>query len=114
MFGCSYESNTPEYFAKLAQVVRRAKQVDLLVVLAARESGAALPSQEFWTRCAAYFKDYPNILFDVFSEPSPSLPANTGDPHSAAANRYQFIARRLAESAEPQQVGTRSGNMAAA
>ncbi len=82
------ESKSPEYFSELAQVVRRANQVDLLVVLAAREPGAALPSQhtaEFWTRCAAYFKDYPNVVFDVFSDPSPSaLLANSGDPHSAA------------------------------
>src|ERR1700678_1797337 len=78
------ESNAPQYFSELARVVRRANQIDLLVVLAAREPGAALPSAktaEFWSRCAAYFKDYPNVLFDVFSDP---LPASGGDPHSPA------------------------------
>ena len=80
------ESNAPEYFSKLARVVERANQVDLLVVLSAREPGAGLPSPrtaEFWIRCAAYFKDYPNVIFDVFSDPSPAaLPAGAGDPHS--------------------------------
>src|ERR1700678_2636502 len=82
------ESNAPQYFSELARVVRRANQLDLLVVLAAREPGAALPSAktaEFWSRCAAYFKDYPNVLFDVFSDPLPAaLPVSAGDPHSAA------------------------------
>src|SRR5258708_7131707 len=32
------------YFAELAKVVRRANDMDLLVILAARESGASLPS----------------------------------------------------------------------
>src|SRR5271156_6137751 len=82
------ESSAPGYFSELARVVRRANQVDLLVVLAAREPDAAMPSSksaEFWSRCAAFFKDYPNVLFDVFAEPSPSaFPASGGDPHSAA------------------------------
>jgi uncharacterized protein (TIGR03437 family) len=76
------------YFAELAKVVRRANNVDLLVILAAREPGANLPSRksvEFWSHCAAYFKDYPNVMFDSFSDPSPStVPLNAGDPHSAA------------------------------
>src|ERR1700733_1487663 len=53
------ESAAPGYFAALAEVVRRANQLDLLVVLAAREPGAAMPSPksaEFWSRCAAFFK----------------------------------------------------------
>jgi uncharacterized protein (TIGR03437 family) len=40
---------------------------------------------EFWSRCAAYFKDYPNVMFDAFSDPSPAAVAQSaGDPHSAA------------------------------
>lgn len=82
------ESAAPEYFSELAKVVRRANQLDLLVVLAAREPGAATPSPrmvEFWSRCAAFLKDDPNVLFDVFSDPSPSaLPASAGDAHSPA------------------------------
>jgi uncharacterized protein (TIGR03437 family) len=81
------ESGAPEYFPRLANVVRRANQIDLLVVLAAREPGAAMPSEktvEFWGRCAAFFKDYPNVLFDVFSDPSPTVVALGVDPHSAA------------------------------
>jgi uncharacterized protein (TIGR03437 family) len=82
------ESGAPQYFSELAKVVRRANQLDLLVVLAAREPGAAIPSPKsaaFWSQCAAFFKDYPNVVFDVFSDPSPSaIPASVGDAHSAA------------------------------
>jgi len=76
------ESGAPGYFSELAKVVRRANQIDLLVVLAAREPGAEMPTAktaEFWSRCAASFKDYPNVMFDVFSDP-----ASAGNPHSAA------------------------------
>jgi uncharacterized protein (TIGR03437 family) len=75
------DSATPGYFADLEKVVRRANEIDLLVVLAAREPGSEMPSAktaEFWTRCAATFKDNPNVLFDVFSDP-----IAPGDPHSA-------------------------------
>jgi uncharacterized protein (TIGR03437 family) len=79
------DSARPGYFSELAKVVRRANQAELLVILAALEPDAGLPSgrtSEFWSRCAAYFKDYPNVMFDVFSDPSPSaIPLN--DPHSA-------------------------------
>jgi uncharacterized protein (TIGR03437 family) len=75
------DSATPGYFADLEKVVRRANEIDLLVVLAAREPGSGMPSAktaEFWTRCAATFKDYPNVMFGVFSDP-----IAPGDPHSA-------------------------------
>src|SRR5713101_1654535 len=57
-------ADTAGYFDELAKVVRRANDVDLLVILAAREPGAELPSRkstEFWSHCAAYFKSYPNV-----------------------------------------------------
>jgi uncharacterized protein (TIGR03437 family) len=77
------DSAQPGYFSELAKVVRRANQAELLVILAALEPDAGLPSgrtSEFWSRCAAYFKDYPNVMFDVFSEPLPSaIPPNIGD-----------------------------------
>jgi uncharacterized protein (TIGR03437 family) len=66
------ESSRPDYFTELAKVVRRATDIDLLVVIAAHEPGAGLPSQEsieFWSRCAALFKDSPNVMFDVFPDP---------------------------------------------
>lgn len=53
----------PGYFSELAKVVRRANDIDLLVVLAASGPGAA----DFWTRCSSQFKDYPNVMFDVDS-----------------------------------------------
>ncbi len=82
------DADNPRYFSKLAKVVRRANQIQLLVILAPREPGAALPSArtaEFWSRCAAFFKDYPNVIFDAFSDPAPSAtPQSAGDPHSAS------------------------------
>jgi uncharacterized protein (TIGR03437 family) len=53
------ESDQTGYFSDLAKVVRRANDIDLLVVLAADGS------PEFWSRCAAAFKSYPNVMFDA-------------------------------------------------
>jgi uncharacterized protein (TIGR03437 family) len=57
------EAGAPKYFSELAKVVERANDIDLLVVLAAHDAGS-----EFWRECAAVFKDYPNVMFDVSSE----------------------------------------------
>jgi hypothetical protein len=81
------EGADPGYFAALVEVVRRANQLELLVILAASEPGAALPSSrstEFWTRCAAAFKDYPNVIFGAFSDPLPAAVPSGIDAHSAA------------------------------
>lgn len=72
-----------KYLAELAKVVRRANNLEMVVVLAAREPGARLPSPktaEFWSHCAAYFKNYPNVMFDAFVDPDP---AGLPDAHSA-------------------------------
>jgi hypothetical protein len=42
--------------------MRNANRLELLVILAAREP------PEFWARCAAYFKTWPNVMFDVSGE----------------------------------------------
>ena len=57
------ESGRLGYLAALAKVVQRANSFDLLVILAARE-----PSVGFWSQCAAYFKAYPNVMFDVWAD----------------------------------------------
>jgi uncharacterized protein (TIGR03437 family) len=83
------EADAAGYFAELAKVVRRANEVDLLVILAAREPGAAMPTARtarFWERCAAYFKDYPNVMFDVFSDPD-GMNGLIGAVRSAGANQ---------------------------
>jgi uncharacterized protein (TIGR03437 family) len=107
------ESSAPDYFSKLANVVRRANQMDLLVVLAAREPGAEMPSArtaEFWGRCATYFKDYPNVLFDVFSDPSPSAVSRSErDPHSPAGwnvwrNSMQGLVRAVRATGATQPI----------
>jgi uncharacterized protein (TIGR03437 family) len=92
------------YFAELAKVVRRAIDVDLLVVLAAREPGSDLPSRksvEFWSKCAAYFKAYPNVMFDAFSDPALSaVPSSAGDPHSSAGWNFWRQGGRAADGRE--------------
>lgn len=60
------ESAAPDYFSELAKVVRRANDIDLLVILAAPAS----QDPQFWTRCAAVFKDYPNVMFAAFPDPA--------------------------------------------
>jgi uncharacterized protein (TIGR03437 family) len=77
------EADSPGYFAAVAKVVHTANRVDLITILAAHDPGAAMPtphSVEFWRRCAAYFKDYPNVIFDLYADPSPS----DADAHSTA------------------------------
>ena len=61
------ESARPGYFSELAKVVRRANDIDLLVVLAADGS------PEFWSRCAAAFKSYRNVLFDASENSASSV-----------------------------------------
>jgi uncharacterized protein (TIGR03437 family) len=63
------EGATPAYLAELARVVRRANDLEMLVLLAARDPGA----KEFWHQCAAYFKDYPNVMFDASSDPAGTM-----------------------------------------
>ncbi len=49
----------PGYFAALANVVRRANSMDLLVILATGDTQDRLPE------LAAYFKTYPNVMFET-------------------------------------------------
>lgn len=65
------DATGPAYFTELAKTVRRANDVDLLVVLAARTADAG-----FWTQCAAVFKDNPNVFFDILAD-------NPADPVQA-------------------------------
>ena len=80
------------YAARLEQAVRNANRQDLLVILAATEPGADLPSQRtlrFWTRCAARFKNHPRVLFDAFSAPRASaIPGHIRGIHSSADWRF--------------------------
>jgi cytochrome c peroxidase len=45
-------------FEAIGKVVRTANQLGLLVILSAPEAGTV-----FWSRCAATFKDYPDVMF---------------------------------------------------
>jgi uncharacterized protein (TIGR03437 family) len=69
------ESDAPGYFPELARLVHRANATDLLVVLFLDELAAREPettparrTAEFWSRCAAFFKNAPNVIFDVSSD----------------------------------------------
>ena len=54
----------------VAEFVRRANQLELAVILALDEDDQPTArSVDFWKRTAAYFRDYPNVVFDVMSEP---------------------------------------------
>jgi uncharacterized protein (TIGR03437 family) len=103
------EADSPGYFASVAKVVHTANRVDLIAILAAREPGVALPTArgvEFWRRCAAYFKDYPNVMFDLDAEPEPEAEA---DAHSAAGwnswrERFNNLARAVRSTGAHQPV----------
>src|SRR5215469_4792383 len=54
------DSDAPRFFDRLAATVRRANSLEMVVVIAAQQTGAELPDQttgKFWSRAAAYFKD---------------------------------------------------------
>ena len=60
------------YLPLIIEMVRRANQSELVVILAAVEEGAKLPTvrtDAFWKKWAAEFKDNPNVLFDLFDDP---------------------------------------------
>jgi len=81
------EARGGEYFARLAELVKRANGFELVVILAAREPGAALPGErtvEFWSQCAAALKDNPNVIFELFADPQASAVPAGIDPHSPA------------------------------
>jgi uncharacterized protein (TIGR03437 family) len=65
------ESVKPGYFAALGEVVRRANQMDLLVILSATDNSGG---QERLSYYAAYFKDYPNVMFEASLEPGMDNP----------------------------------------
>jgi uncharacterized protein (TIGR03437 family) len=129
------ESTKPGYFPALAQLVRRVNQMDLLAILTAGEGSAtSTEAVEFWSRCAAYFKDYPNVMFDAASDRAADLvhavrgaraaqvaivaagASGIDDPnvvyevsprlaaHGAAPQVYEVSARVAAHGAAPQPV----------
>jgi uncharacterized protein (TIGR03437 family) len=74
------ESGSPRFFDRLAATVRRANSLEMVVVIAAHQTGAELPDEttgKFWSRTAAYFKDYPNVMFDVLANPLPGAEAHS-------------------------------------
>ena len=64
------ESDRPDFFPELVKLVNRAHVTELLVILVAKEPGAAMPSAKtaaFWSRSARTFRDDPNVWFDLFA-----------------------------------------------
>ena len=118
------ESTRPGYFPAVANVVRRANQMDLAVILDAR--GGPSPSAEdleFWSRCAAYFKSYPNVMFGGLTAPEavhairaagalqplfvPSSTAGLDD-----ANIVYEVSPRYSDSREDSALDARIGSLA--
>jgi uncharacterized protein (TIGR03437 family) len=101
------DSAQPGYFDELAKLVQRANQSELLVVLAAREAGLGLPARstvEFWSRCAAYFKDYPNLMFDAFSEPVPGENAHSPEGWQLWRDAMQSAVRAIRATGATQPI----------
>ena len=66
------DAGDPKFFERLSQVVRRANDIELLVVLAARsesESWDLEGAAAFWTQCAEYFRESPGVFFEVSPAP---------------------------------------------
>jgi uncharacterized protein (TIGR03437 family) len=62
-----FESD-PRYLEAVAEVVRRANDLELLAILAVDEPDAALPAETligFWRAAAAFFRDYPQLVFEL-------------------------------------------------
>jgi uncharacterized protein (TIGR03437 family) len=69
-----------DYIAKVGEIVRQANAEQLVVVLVASNEeqagappNAGLPGaemEEFWSAWAAFFKDTPMLIFDLYSRPS--------------------------------------------
>jgi len=60
----------PKYLQSVGKVVRRANDLELLVILAARDSDSALPSERlirFWRECSAFLRDSPQLIFELDS-----------------------------------------------
>ncbi len=80
------EADQPGFYPELRRLVRLANQSDLLVILAASDPGSAMPGPavlEFWSHCAAAFKENPNVIFDAFDKPyATAVPENAGSPHA--------------------------------
>lgn len=64
------EASEASYFEELGKVVRRANEMDLLVILAAHDTTA-----DFWSRCAAYFQNSANVMFDAAVDPTVAVKA---------------------------------------
>lgn len=95
------ESAQPGYFAALARTVRRANSADLLVVLAARNAG-----EEFWRKCASYFKEYPNVMFDLLAD------TDSAQPWDAWRASMHTLARAVRDAGAHQPVIAMSWNAA--
>ncbi len=101
------ESDSPGYFAAVAKVVHTANRVDLIAILAAREPDAVMPTArtaEFWRRCAMYFKDYPNVMFDLFDNPSPGSDAHSPAGWAAWRDGFDAAARAVRSTGAAQLI----------
>jgi uncharacterized protein (TIGR03437 family) len=60
----------PKYLQSVGEVVRRANDLEVLVILAARDPDSAVPSERlvrFWRECSAFLRDSPQLIFELDS-----------------------------------------------
>ena len=81
------ESNRPGYFDRLAELVLRANDIELLPVIAARGP----QSERFWKRTAALFKDNPNVMFDLGSSELIATVRSAGATQPVIVNAGQRV-----------------------
>ena len=87
-----WQRDGQDYLDRVARIVKLANNAGLVVVIAefddasaGSSNGTGLPGPDvmaFWTAWAAYFKDNPMMIFDVFHAPSASaIPGHVGGKH---------------------------------
>ncbi len=85
----SAANRDPDYLGRVAGAIKKVNQAEMIAILAATgDAEQGLPTadtEQFWKSAAAYFKTYPGIIFDAFSEPvAGDIPGHQVGIHSAA------------------------------
>ena len=60
--------SAPKFFQAAGEVVRRANDLELMVILSASDSAETVPAEilvRFWRDCSTFFKDYPQVVFEL-------------------------------------------------
>jgi uncharacterized protein (TIGR03437 family) len=58
----------PRYLQSVAEVVRRANELELAVILSAHQTRSSIPSEtltRFWRECSMFLINYPQLIFEL-------------------------------------------------